>query len=39
MMRCISCCREIRDDYWDICGDLLCEECARRIYRRQCNGQ
>lgn len=29
-------CGEIINDifYWDICGDLLCEDCVNRTYRR-----
>ena len=32
---CENCEEPINDDYyWDICGDLLCERCAARMYRR-----
>lgn len=34
-MHCENCGEPIYDDYyWDICGDLLCEKCAARMYRR-----
>lgn len=34
-LHCENCRKPIYDDYyWDICGDLLCEKCAARMYRK-----
>lgn len=34
-LHCENCKSPINDDYyWDICGDLLCERCAARMYRK-----
>lgn len=34
-LHCENCGNAIQDDfYWDICGDLLCEKCAARMYRK-----
>lgn len=33
-LHCENCGEPIYDEYWDICGDLLCEKCAARMYRK-----
>lgn len=33
-LHCEKCGRTIQDEYWDICGDLLCEKCAAMMYRK-----
>lgn len=34
-LHCQSCGGLVRDEIWDICGDLLCDRCARRMYLRR----
>lgn len=33
-LHCENCGKPIYDEYWDICGDLLCEDCAAMMYRK-----
>lgn len=33
-LHCENCEEPIYAEYWDICGDLLCEKCAAMMYRR-----
>lgn len=33
-LHCEDCGNPIYDECWGICGDLLCERCAARKYRR-----
>lgn len=33
-LHCENCGEPIYDEYWEICGALLCEKCAARLYRK-----
>lgn len=33
-LHCVDCGEPLYEEYWEICGDILCEECARRMYRK-----